>query len=143
VLEKQTGSLVVAANGCPMLIAHTELGDFATSEVAAIGAWTDECRILENGDVAELGGIRRWRNGERKVPPRTAVVCSSRRCDERSNVQDESMAGEVAQPVGISSRSAGEVQSRIVYDNRLAAKEDPKLSLWMSTAPRFSNAARS
>jgi glucosamine--fructose-6-phosphate aminotransferase (isomerizing) len=132
VLQKQTGSLVVAANGCPMLIARTELGDFATSEVAAIEPWTDECRILENGDVAELGGIRRWRNGGRKVSPRTAVMCSSRRRDMRSSFQEESTA-----------RSAGEVQSRIVNGNRLTTKEDPKLPLWISTAPRLSDAARS
>jgi glucosamine--fructose-6-phosphate aminotransferase (isomerizing) len=54
VLEEQTGRVVVAAQRSPLLVAHTSLGDFAASDIAAVADWVDEFRVLEDGDVVEL-----------------------------------------------------------------------------------------
>ena len=54
VLERSTGRLVVAAQRSPLLVARTDHGDFAASDVAAIAEWAHEFRVLEDGDVIEL-----------------------------------------------------------------------------------------
>ncbi|MDT5101116.1 MAG: hypothetical protein QOC76_4853 [Mycobacterium sp.] len=54
VLEQSTGRVVVAAQHSPLLIARTEQGDFAASDIAAIAEWADEFRVLEDGEVIEL-----------------------------------------------------------------------------------------
>ncbi len=54
VLDQRTGRIVVAARRSPLLIAQTEHGVFASSDIAAIADWVDEFRVLEDGDVIEL-----------------------------------------------------------------------------------------
>jgi glucosamine--fructose-6-phosphate aminotransferase (isomerizing) len=62
VLEEHTGRVVVAAQRSPLLIAHTSLGDFAASDIAAVADWVDEFRVLEDGEVVELAGANGWHN---------------------------------------------------------------------------------
>ncbi|WP_197375391.1 glutamine--fructose-6-phosphate transaminase (isomerizing) [Mycolicibacterium baixiangningiae] len=60
VLDASTGRIVVAAQHSPLLVARTSYGDFAASDIAAIGDWVDEFRILQDGDVLELNGSSDW-----------------------------------------------------------------------------------
>jgi glutamine---fructose-6-phosphate transaminase (isomerizing) len=57
VMERSTGRVVVAAHRSPLLIARTDHGDFAASDIAAIAEWADEFRVLEDGDVVELDDL--------------------------------------------------------------------------------------
>ena len=70
VLEEQTGRVVVAAQRSPLLVAHTSLGDFAASDIAAVADWVDEFRVLEDGEVVELAGTNGWhKHGVGAVAP--------------------------------------------------------------------------
>lgn len=78
VLEEGTGRIVVSACGSPLLLAHTSYGDFAASDIAAIADWTEEFRVLENGDVVELTN----RDALSRSPSGSAPVVN--RCDWRA-----------------------------------------------------------
>jgi glutamine---fructose-6-phosphate transaminase (isomerizing) len=54
VLDAVTGRVVVTARRSPLLVARTPLGDFAASDIAAIGEWVDQYRVLADGAVVEL-----------------------------------------------------------------------------------------
>ncbi|OBG86489.1 glutamine--fructose-6-phosphate transaminase (isomerizing) [Mycobacterium sp. E802] len=54
VLEQPTGRIAVAAKDSPLLVAHTDRGDFAASDIAAIADWIDEFRVLADGEVVDL-----------------------------------------------------------------------------------------
>jgi glutamine---fructose-6-phosphate transaminase (isomerizing) len=56
VLDECTGRIVVAAQKSPLVIARNSLGDFATSDIAAVADWVDEFEVLQDGDVVELTG---------------------------------------------------------------------------------------
>lgn len=58
VIEHGTCDVVVAASGSPMLLAHSALGDFATSDIAAVADWVDTYRVLDDGDVVALSDER-------------------------------------------------------------------------------------
>ncbi|AQA02550.1 glutamine--fructose-6-phosphate transaminase (isomerizing) [Mycobacterium sp. MS1601] len=55
-MDQGTGSIVVAAQRSPLLIAETEHGVFASSDIAAIADWVDEFRALDDGEIIELTG---------------------------------------------------------------------------------------
>jgi glucosamine--fructose-6-phosphate aminotransferase (isomerizing) len=59
-LEERSGRVVVSANRSPLLVAHTERGDFAASDIAAIADWVEEFTVLQDGDVLELTGTNGW-----------------------------------------------------------------------------------
>ncbi len=71
-LDQWTGRIVVAAQRSPLLIAETEHGVFASSDIAAIADWVQEFRVVEDGEVIELTGdlsaypermiVPAWRN---------------------------------------------------------------------------------
>ncbi|MUL46245.1 glutamine--fructose-6-phosphate transaminase (isomerizing) [Mycobacterium sp. CBMA293] len=95
VLEQTTGQLVVAANHSPLLVAHTVLGDFATSDIAAIADWTDRFRVLEDGDVVDLSGSGRWRNRGVDVAPQALTPCLMRGNDVELAGYSDYMAKEI------------------------------------------------
>ncbi|OKH79454.1 glutamine amidotransferase [Mycobacterium sp. ST-F2] len=95
VLEKDTGQLVVAANHSPLLVAHTVLGDFATSDIAAIADWTDRFRVLHDGDVVDLSGSGRWRNHGVDVVPQALTPCLMRGNDVDLAGYSDYMAKEI------------------------------------------------
>lgn len=72
VLDQRRGTIVVAAQDSPLVIARTGHGDFATSDVTAVADWADEFRVLEDGDVVELNGSNRW--SHRGSAARTPIV---------------------------------------------------------------------
>lgn len=74
-LEGGSGRIIVAARRSPLLVAHTPQGDFAASDIAAIADWTDEYRILDDGDVVELGDGGRWARGGREFAPVATSRC--------------------------------------------------------------------
>ena len=67
VLDQRTGRVVVAAQRSPLVVAHTSVGDFAASDVAAIAGWVDEFQVLEDGDVVELTGVNGWHGRGRGI----------------------------------------------------------------------------
>lgn len=69
VLEEGTGRIAVAANGSPLLVAHTDHGDFAASDIAAVADWAEEFRVLDDGDIVELDTDRWSRYGVVVSPP--------------------------------------------------------------------------
>ena len=95
VLEERTGRIVVAARRSPLLIAHSGLGDFASSDIVAVADWVDEFRVLEDGDVVELNGVNGWHNdGVGAVAPVTAR-CMWRSGDADLNGHADYMAKEI------------------------------------------------
>ncbi|MEW5813220.1 MAG: glutamine--fructose-6-phosphate transaminase (isomerizing) [Actinomycetota bacterium] len=60
VLDGASGRIVVAAQGSPLLVAHTDIGVFAASDIAAIADWTQEFRVLDDGDVVDLYAGGSW-----------------------------------------------------------------------------------
>lgn len=95
VLEQRSGRVVVAAHRSPLLIAHSSHGCFAASDFAAISDWTDEFRVLEDGDVVDLGDNRRWnRHGVAALPP-ALTRCAWRGGDADLNGYTDYMAKEI------------------------------------------------
>jgi glucosamine--fructose-6-phosphate aminotransferase (isomerizing) len=95
VLEEQSGRVVVAARRSPLLIAHTSLGDFAASDIAAVADWVDEFRVLEDGEVVELTGANGWPNhGVGAVAP-VMARCIWRDGDAELNGYVDYMAKEI------------------------------------------------
>lgn len=95
VLERGTGNVVVAANGSPILVACTPVGDFATSDIAAIADWADDFRVLQDGEVVELAGIRRG-GGRRFGAARNPVMpCRWKSKDLSLNGYADFMAKEI------------------------------------------------
>ncbi|MCV7418945.1 glutamine--fructose-6-phosphate transaminase (isomerizing) [Mycobacterium yunnanensis] len=67
VLEESTGRLVVAASRSPLVVAHTNVGEFAASDITALADWVDEFQVLEDGDVVELTGVNGWHDPDKTV----------------------------------------------------------------------------
>lgn len=109
VLEHCTGRLVVAADHSPLLVASTRHGQFATSDIAAIADWTDEFRVLEDGDVVELGFTERWRNHELNTAPRAASRCLLRQGVVELNGYSDYMAKEIDEQPEVVARVLDEV----------------------------------
>lgn len=113
VLDRHTGRIIVAANGSPLLIAHTDHGDFAASDIAAIADWVDEFRVLENGDVVELSRDGRWtRSGACTAPP-AATRCTLRGTDVELNGYTDYMAKEIDEQPEAAARVLDDLGDRI------------------------------
>lgn len=95
VLDRYSGRIVVAADGSPLLVAHTEHGDFAASDIAAIADWADEFRVLESGDVVELSDDGRWTRWGVIASPPAATRCTLRGADVELNGYTDYMAKEI------------------------------------------------
>lgn len=70
VLEEGSGRVVVAAHRCPLLIARSPAGLFATSDIAAVAEWVEDYHVLMDGDVVELTDS--YFACERSAPPAVA-----------------------------------------------------------------------
>jgi glucosamine--fructose-6-phosphate aminotransferase (isomerizing) len=95
VLDRSTGRITVAANGSPLLVAHTDHGDFAASDIAAIADWTEEFRVLDNGDVVELANDGRWTHSGVVAAPPPATRCTLRGRDVELNGYTDYMGKEI------------------------------------------------
>ena len=94
-LEAGSGRIIVAASGSPLLVAQTDHGDFAASDVAAVADWADELRILDDGDIVELTKTETWcRSGGLTTPP-SASPCLWRSRDVELNDYSDYMAKEI------------------------------------------------
>src|SRR5690242_5410500 len=109
VLEHGTGRLVVAADHSPLLVASTRHGKFATSDIAAIADWADDFRVLEDGDVVELGLTERWRNHELNTAPRATSRCRLRQGVVELNGYSDYMAKEIDEQPEVVARLLDEV----------------------------------
>ncbi|GAA2538882.1 glutamine--fructose-6-phosphate transaminase (isomerizing) [Mycolicibacterium diernhoferi] len=114
VLERGTGRIVVAANRCPLLVAHTPDGAFATSDIAAIADWVDEFRVLEDGDIVDLVSPPRWSRQEgigASLPP--VHRCAWRSTDAELNGYADHMAKEIDEQAELVSGALDSYGSRI------------------------------
>jgi glutamine---fructose-6-phosphate transaminase (isomerizing) len=93
-LEERSGRVVVAAHRSPLLIAHTAVGDFAASDIAAVADWVDEFRRLEDGEVVELTGADGWHEVPGAVAP-VMAQCIWRSGDADLNGYADFMAKEI------------------------------------------------
>jgi glutamine---fructose-6-phosphate transaminase (isomerizing) len=107
VLEEGTGRVVVAAHRSPLLLAHTELGDFATSDITAVADWVDEFRVLEDGDIVELTGT----NGD---PAPVMARCSWGSGDADLNGYADYMAKEIDEQPAAAARVLDELGAGVV-----------------------------
>jgi glutamine---fructose-6-phosphate transaminase (isomerizing) len=114
VLEERTGRLVVAAQRSPLIVAHTGLGDFATSDITAVADWVDEFRVLEDGDVVELTGTKghRVRSGRGSAPVMGRCTWRSHDADLADYV--DHMAKEIDEQPAAAARVLDELSGRIV-----------------------------
>lgn len=95
VMSRNPASIVVAAQASPLIVASSSEGDFATSDVAAVSDWAHEFRVLEDGDVVELTGPRRWSHGDVDSPPPVAAPCTWRGSDIGLDGYSDYMAKEI------------------------------------------------
>lgn len=128
VLEQGTGRIVVAAHGSPLLVARSHHGNFAASDIAAIADWTEEFRVLDDGDVVELADGGRWVRGGIASTPVTVGRCSWRGRDADLNGYSDFMAKEIdEQPAAagrVIDRLAGSVTSGTLWTDRGLASFD-------------------
>lgn len=114
VLQQGTGRIVVAAHGSPLLVARSQHGHFAASDIAAIADWTDEFRVLDDGDVVELTNGDRWtRRGIAATPPE-AKRCTWRARDVELNGYTDFMAKEIDEQPAAVARVLDSFGNRIV-----------------------------
>lgn len=113
VLEADSGRVVVAAHGSPLLIAHTLLGDFAASDFAAVADWADEYRVLEDGDVVELTCNGRWSRRGNPALPTTLVRSQWRSRDIDLGEYSDYMAKEIDEQPEMAYRLIEDLTDRI------------------------------
>lgn len=111
VLDEHTGRLVVAANRSPLLVAHTSVGDFATSDIAAVAEWVDEFRVLQDGDVVELSAAH---NQNRCAAAPVMARCSWREGEADLNGYVDYMAKEIDEQPTAAARLLDQLSGRIV-----------------------------
>ncbi|KWX66497.1 SIS domain-containing protein, partial [Mycobacterium sp. NAZ190054] len=103
VMEEGTGRIAVAAKGSPLLVARTDHGDFAASDIAAVADWTEEFRVLDDGDIVELDTERWCRSGVVVSPP-IANRCLWRSRDVELHDHADYMAKEIDEQPEAASR---------------------------------------
>jgi len=122
VLEQGTGRIVVAAHGSPLLVARSHHGDFAASDIAAIADWTEEFRVLNDGDIVELVDGGRWVRGGIDSAPVTVGRCAWRGRDADLNGYSDFMAKEIDEQPAAACRVidelAGSVTSGTLWKDR-------------------------
>ncbi|RLV55683.1 glutamine--fructose-6-phosphate transaminase (isomerizing) [Aeromicrobium phragmitis] len=97
VLDGATGELVVTCHGSPLVVAESERGVFAASDLAAIAPWVERYRIVEDGDVLDLApGLPWWRHGMAVRPP-ASIASTLRGTDLTRGVHPDFMAKEIEQ----------------------------------------------
>lgn len=111
VLERGTGRVVVAAARSPLLIARTENGVFAASDIAAVADWVEDFRVLDDGEVVEITADIRVLNSH--------AVPSTARCgwagrDAGLDGYVDYMAKEIDEQPAAATRVIDEYAGRIV-----------------------------
>lgn len=119
VLEMGTGRVVVAANRSPLLIARTDDGVFAASDIAAVAEWVDEFRVIDDGEVIDIGCTA----GASEDPEATpALRCSWSSGDVELNGYVDYMAKEIDEQPAAACRVidslAGSVVSGALWTDR-------------------------
>jgi glutamine---fructose-6-phosphate transaminase (isomerizing) len=112
VLEQSTGRIVVAAQRSPLLVARTDRGDFAASDIAAIAEWADEVRVLEDGDVIDLSSSN-LRNHHGSPAVTTMSGCSWRGNYTDLNGYCDYMAKEIDEQPAAAARVLDELGANV------------------------------
>lgn len=120
VLDRVSGRIVVASQRSPLLVAHTEHGDFAASDIAAIADWAEDFQVLEDGDVVELCDLRSWRNSGKRAQPRPSRRCTWVGSDLGMSGYTDHMAKEIDEQPALVSELVESLRGRIL-DGSLAA----------------------
>lgn len=113
VLEQGTARIIVAAHESPLLVARSPHGNFAASDIAAIADWTDEFRVLDDGDVVELTDGGRWVRGVITSAPVTLGRCSWRGRDADLNGYSDFMAKEIDEQPAAASKVLDNVAASV------------------------------
>lgn len=113
VLDGATGRIVVAAQGSPLLIAHTPEGEFAASDIAAVADWVDEFRVLEDGDIVELTGEERPPNDVLSATAPVIARCIWRSHEAELNGYVDYMAKEIDEQPAAAARVLDEIGPRV------------------------------
>ena len=74
VIAGTSDRLVVAANRSPLAVGSGPGGHVVASDVAALLAYADEIRVLEDGDVVELNGFVSWTDATGSPMPARAPL---------------------------------------------------------------------
>ncbi|MFS0898955.1 glutamine--fructose-6-phosphate transaminase (isomerizing) [Mycolicibacterium litorale] len=107
VLERGSGRIVVAADGSPLIVAHTARGDFAASDIAAIADWVEEFQVLDDGEVIDLSAAHRSVDEDRPSP--TMVRCIWHSADTDLNGYADHMAKEIDEQPAVAARVIDEL----------------------------------
>jgi glucosamine--fructose-6-phosphate aminotransferase (isomerizing) len=131
VLDSQTEVVVAAVHQSPLVLAHSDHGDFVASDIAAIAAWVDSFRVLEDGDVVQLTPAMRWRRHGVPVIPPESRPCTVRARDLALGQYPDFMAKEIDEQPEVAER---------VLDAWATGASGP--DLWQSLGlPSFSRVA--
>ena len=88
---------------------HLAIGDFATSDIAAIAEWADEFQVLDDGDVVDLTSINRRRNHGGDAMPPTMIRSNWRGRDADLNGYADYMAKEIDEQPAAATRVLDEL----------------------------------
>jgi glucosamine--fructose-6-phosphate aminotransferase (isomerizing) len=104
VIDAQTGQLVAAAHRSPLLIAHSALGDFVTSDIAAVAEWVTEFTPLRDYDVVALGDEVVWTTRGEPIAARSPIPCLWRGAATQLGKHTDFMAKEIDEQPEIAAR---------------------------------------
>jgi glucosamine--fructose-6-phosphate aminotransferase (isomerizing) len=114
VLEQGTGRIVVAAHDSPLLVVRSPHGNFAASDIAAIADWTDDFRVLDDGDVVELADGGRWFRACASPKPVTVGRCDWRSRDAELNGYSDFMAKEIDEQPAAAARTIDRLAGSVI-----------------------------
>jgi glucosamine--fructose-6-phosphate aminotransferase (isomerizing) len=104
VLQQDTNRVVVAAHHSPLVVAHTDQGEFAASDVSALLGWVEEVQVLRDGDVVELSDAPQWADayGGHSKPETIRPVWTAD--DASRNGHPDYMAKEIEEQAEVAAR---------------------------------------
>ena len=104
VLDGSTREVVAAAHHSPLVVAHSPIGDFIASDVAAIAPWIGDYRVLDDGDVVSLGSGAPWTHLGRPAEPPAPIACSVRADEVSAGTYPDFMAKEIDEQPDVTQR---------------------------------------
>jgi len=97
VLDALTGDLVATSRRSPLIVAESEEGVFAASDIGAIAPWIRQYRVVTDGDVVELNPSQAWFRDGRPAAPPDLLDCTVVASDLSHGLYPDFMAKEIEQ----------------------------------------------
>src|SRR5579875_3825023 len=118
-MDGATGRIVGTAHRAPLLAAESARGSFLASDVLAIARWIDAFRVVEDGDIVEIGADGLWIHDGEPTPAPTAIRHRYVEADGSTGGYPDHMAKEIdEQPLvaaGILDRIAPRIPSGALW----------------------------